>query len=180
MSSQIIKEVIKLPDDCTYTTKNKGIILKFNQGVELNLSWEHFVAEVESNELIITYLKKWTALAKPIVKTWSNLIKKYERKPLYSYVVKPLYRHFPILLGVESNTISVFNYLGLKKTFYVKLSNVQSIKLENKQIHITSYNDLLTGSQLNMLKAIRYKTHHRKLDRRIFTDGFLIQKTCSL
>ena len=72
------------------------------------------------------------------------------------------------------------NNLGLKKTFYVHLHNVQTLELKNKEIHLTSANDIITGSDLNMLKAIRYKTHHRKLDRRIFTDGFLIQKTCSI
>lgn len=180
MSNHIIKKTISLPENCTYQIKEKGVLLKFNQGVDLNLVWIHLIVEIENNQLVLSYLKKWESLASPIVTTWTNLIKKYAQNPLYSYVVKPLSKHFPIILGIQGKTITVFNYLGLKKTFYVHLHNVQTLELKNKEIHLTSANDIITGSDLNMLKAIRYKTHHRKLDRRIFTDGFLIQKTCSI
>ena len=175
---KIISELIPIPSNCTYTMKKNGIKLYFDQGIELDLFWQNFVVEVKESSMVVSYVKKWTSLANPIIVTWKNLIKKYEKKPLYHYIIKPIFKHFPIILGFNGHTISVFNYLGLKKTFYVKMRNIKTIELKQKEIHITTSNDILTGSDLNMLKAIRYKTHHKNLDRRIFTDGFLIEKKC--
>ena len=174
--NKIIKTKLQLPPNCKVEIIDKSAIVKFDQGVKLNLSWENLVLELEDDQLVISHLKKWSALANPIIITWTSLLKKYQSSPLFHYVVKPVYRHFPIILDVEDNRISVFNYLGLKKKFYVPLSAIKTLELKNKEIHLTSHNDIITGSQLNILKSIRYKTHHRKLDRRIFTDGFLIQK----
>ena len=168
---------LEIPKDCVVLRyKDRGVSLIYPTGFKLDLIWEKIFIEIEEQSLSLTYLKKWQPKVLSIKNTWNNLIKKYAAGTLYCYKVKAAFKHFPIILGLEGHTITVMNYLGLKHKFSVPLKDIKNVTLKDKVLHIESYNDILTGSDLNKLKALRYKTHHKNLDRRIFTDGFEIEK----
>ena len=50
--------------------------------------------------------------------------------------------------------------------------------MENN-IVMTTYDDITTGSELNEFNNLKYKTHLKNVDRRIFTDGIYVKKTKS-
>lgn len=156
----------------------KVFYLKFKKGNRFKLSCSHlkynYIPETHTIELL--YLKKWCHKALPVITTWSNAIKKYLKCPLFVYTVTPLYKHFPIILNLSDDILEIKNYLGLKTSFFYKIDGAQSMELKNKKLYVRSYDDVLMGSKLNNLKTIRYKTNHSKMDRRIITDGILIQK----
>lgn len=173
----ILTKKLKLPINSTVESyKERGLLIKFQSSFTLKLYWDRCNCVVNNDQIQISYLKKWNLFMEPITTTWNNLLRKYEKNPIFVYEVTPLYKHFPIRMNLEDNVIGVYNYLGLKTMFYVKLNDIIKAQIKDKVLCIETYNDILTGSDLNKLKALRYKTHHKNLDKRVFTDGFLIKK----
>lgn len=152
--------------------------LKFTSGfmLELKVPAGLCATEIDKDKIKVTCMKKRKKETKSVVHTWQNLIQKYAKNPLFVYTVTPVFKYFPMVCSVENDTIQVTNYMGLKAPFRIKIKDFQILKMVKKQIRVESYNDINTGSDLNKLKALRYKTYHRKLDRRVFSDGFHIEK----
>lgn len=152
---------------------DQQLIVNFKEH-QIRLSWEHFDIKVEGSKITLFYLNRVKNKAGAIAKTWSNLIKKYEANPTFNYTVVPTYKHFPIKLSLEPKGIGVYNYMGIKTKFIIPFS--AQAKIVNNVLEVTTKNDVLTGSELNGFKALRYKCHHHDLDRRKFTDGFTVTK----
>lgn len=174
----MIERIIPLKGNFCEVVGSSHVRIHFKSKMVLDLkdSKRICVIDKEEDNLKVKTLRKWWFKVKSMVQTWTNLIEKYSRNPMYTYIVRPVFKYFPIVCEIEDNKICVNNYLGLKVVFKIPIKNYTEIKKDKKDIIIKTYDDIMTGSDLEKLKALRYKTCHKNLDRRIFTDGFYIEK----
>ena len=180
-SSQLVNVSITLDSSIEFRkieSENNCFYLVFKNGNKYKLKSNYISCTHDQKECLLTfsYLKKWQFKAIATITTWKNAVKKYLRNPLFCYTVTPVYKHFPMVFTLKNNVLEIKNYLGLKTSFYYEINNYKTLQYKDKKLYVESYDDVHMGSTLNNLKAIRYKTNHSKMDRRVFTDGILIQK----
>ena len=173
---KVITRKIKIPEGVIVSPIENGVELDYSGVFKLPLKWANCDIRVQENHLIIEVLKMWDSKMRAIYTTWVNLVKKYEKNPIFKYKVTCIYKHFPIKMSLNGKEISIYNYYGLKSQFKVNLSDFISAQIKEDVLYVQTYNDIITGADLNKLKALRYRTHHKNLDRRIFTDGFLVER----
>ena len=79
--------------------------------------------------------------------------------------------HFPMVLKVEGDKVSIGNFLGEKTSRYAKILPNVEVKISGQQITISSSNKEAAGqTAANLEKSTKIKGR----DRRIYQDGIFI------
>lgn len=164
------------------------VVLKNKNNTHYLLKNPHtkFTYEPEKKELKIQYLvnRKNRNKIDGLLNTWTKKIKE-RTNTYYTYTVEVLYKHFPIIINLDTSNIqkqkvTVENYYGCKDTFsivFTKLSKKIEYNDQTKVLKFETFDDVITGNELELFQKLRYKTNLKKLDRHIFTDGFFTKKT---
>lgn len=142
-------------------------------GVEVKITnpWVNVVQS--GTNLVLTCNKNKKRILLACLQTWKTAINVNSQNKLYEVKICAKSNHFPIFLLPELDSIRVRNYLGLKTDLKVKLAPNTQIEREDDCTIIARDKDphvigALCGRFLNFYK----RTHHKYLDRRVFTDHF--------
>ena len=168
---------LEIPEGVNVVENQKKLLINFKH-MRYQIPIKYFILDITDKLLTFKYPKRLEKINWPKITTYKKLIEKYSRGPKFRYVLEFSYSHFPINQQVDpvAKTLKISNFLGIKKEFTFNFRSIDSIEKKDKNIIITSYNDILTGAEINKVKNIRYKTIQKKLDRRVFIDGFTVIK----
>ena len=130
----------------------------------------------KENDKIIVFSENQSKKQKRIINTYVSIIKIMITGVLYGYTykLKICSGHFPMKVSVDSNIVTINNFLGEKIPRKAKILPNVSVKIDNDIIQVEG-TDIESTSQTaaNMEQATRITNR----DRRIFQDGiFIIEK----
>lgn len=162
--------VLVLDGNSEYLLKNPHIVFSYDESKK-NLS--------------LSYVKKNKRRFKiePVIKTWTQKLKERTVKE-YNYKVEIHYKHFPIIVDLDTSDlknqkVTIQNFYGCKSSFILYFSKLEApitYDKNKKVLSFRSYDDVVTGNELEAFNKLRYKTNLKNLDRNVFTDGFYIKK----
>ena len=116
--------------------------------------------------------------------TWKSIISRAVQDKMYEHQVTAVFKHFPISMTLQEGCIRVHNYLGGKQNSGVPAviqipvpEGVVATLIDPRNVVLRSRDIIKLGNTTSAFKQIRYKTHGRNIDRRVFWDGFLIDKS---
>ena len=184
-----LKEELKLEKE-----KIEVLVIDFNEihlkfketKIDLKLKSDFMKLQYNNleNKIEISYLKRDSKKVLALINYWVKKIEKYSLKTIWTYNIEYFYKHFPMVIKLENEgstkQLILENFYGCKSAFYFNFTKlIEDIHhdTEKKVITMSSYDDIKTGNELENLIKLRLKTHIKKVDRRIFTDGFFITKT---
>ena len=141
--------------------------------------WVNF--KVQGDQAHLSYRQSYRTRMRGILPTWSSAVRRLVQDKEWSYRVTALFKHFPVSMIVQKDHVRVLNYFGVKKPggqprqFLVDTKGVVVNSEDPRNLIITSRDRVYAGNVASRFSNLRYKVHARKMDRRVFSDGFLVK-----
>lgn len=178
MKALYTERTIPIPEGCKVTLENGKFTFEGQLGKEAyDASKEGYTFEVVDKQIII---KRWHANRKKLqlINTVASHIRNYMKGVTlgYKYVLKSIFRHFPIqiTIGNKGKEVTVQTFLGSKeeRKYPVRGTSV-AMQGETKDDIVIQGTNLLDVSQTAAsISSDSFK--RKKHDERIFVDGIYI------
>ncbi len=174
--SEMVKEIISIPEDVEVKIENNVIYAKGPKGeMTRKLVYPGVNISVENKNVVIS-CKEVTKREKAILGTFKAHVKNILLgvKEGYVYKLKICSSHFPMNVSISNGELIVKNFFGEKVPRKLKLKEGATVKVDGDIITVESVNKEIAGQ---VAADIEKLTRRTKYDRRIFQDGiYIIEK----
>lgn len=171
----MISFTVKFSPDISHEMGDQSITLVSPKGTRLTLRNQRVLFQVRDSVLVVTTHRKWRGFLKALQGTWTSLIRRLEQDKVWTYKVTALFKHFPITMRCGDGVVMVQNFLGVKTPLTVDVRGVDVQLKDPRTVLIHCRDRVLAGNVADRFYALRYRIHLKNMDRRVFTDGFLVQ-----
>ena len=151
--------------------------LKGPRGTFLTLKNDFITFIPQRDSLVLKSRNSFRSKVKALVQTWASAVKRVREDKVWTYKVTALFKHFPVSFVVEEGVVKVLNYYGMKKPtgepqeLVVKTQRVMVKAIDPRNILISSTDRVHAGNVAARFYNLKYKSHTKAMDRRVYTDG---------
>ena len=173
MSTEIIENIIEIPEDIQFSLDGKKITIIGEKG-KLTRDFIHTKIEFNLNEnnlilRVINPKRKESALIGTLSAHIKNMFKGVTEG--FIYKMKLVYVHFPMSLKIQNENILIENFIGEKKVRIAKICGDTEISVDGDDV-------IIKGIDINDVSQtaanLRTATKIRKKDLRKFIDGIYL------
>lgn len=168
-----MKDEIVVPQNVTVELKDTVLKISGPEGsIEKEFKTKVITIKKEGNKIVLeakNERRKTFAVFNTIKSIINNMISGVNKK--YKYVLKGVYSHFPMTLGVKGNAFVINNFLGEKAVRSVKIPDNVNVSVKGKDVFVTSVDKEKAGIVAGLIENCAKVS---KKDRRTFQDGVYI------
>ncbi len=174
-----ITEKIEIPKGIEVTMDHNTVKVSFeNKKAERTFNLTNIKLRKEGNELILESkkaTKREGAMIGTVKAHLKNILKGMKESFVYKLAIE--FVHFPMTVehDKDKNQIVIKNFLGEKKPRVCDVIPEVEIKVDKKEIEVSSHNRELAGQMAANLEKL---TKVRKKDKRKFQDGIYLVEKC--
>ncbi|MHB8586025.1 MAG: 50S ribosomal protein L6 [Thermoplasmatota archaeon] len=173
MATTEIREIVKVPQGVTLTTKDGTVTVK-GKGGELSRAFVHPGLHIEKQaDGLVVVGESDRKKTKALTGTWAahlrNMIAGVQTP--YEYKLKVVYSHFPIKVKVVQSEVVIENFLGGKTPRRAAILGASKVKPAGDEVIVTGPDVEAVGqTAANIEQACRVIG----FDRKVFQDGIYI------
>ena len=159
------------------------ITLVSPSGEKTTLKDSRVILAKDDETLYISTNRRNKPHLKALIGTWKSIVAKAKDDKEHVLKITASFKHFPISMTVSPKEVKVLNFLGGKKSsgepaaLGIRIPECVKVQaIDPRTILLKSRNYIKLGNTAEQFRKIRYRSHLKNMDSRVFCDGFIIDK----
>lgn len=169
-----MKKEIEIPENIEVRREDKEIVFS-HEDREAQIKLTHPLVKVKvKDQKIIIVTEREGKEVKGVLGTFASKINNALKgvQEGFEAKLKILYRHFPMNIEVNNNTLKVTNFLGEKNPRKVEIIEGTNIEIDDEEIKVEGTDKERVGQTAARIEQ-EIQAPNKK-DRRVFSDGIYI------